>query len=396
MRAPLNILHQEMQEELGNILDYWKTRTVDNINGGFYGRLDEHSLPDPEAPKGLVMNCRILWTFSSAVIFMGDKSLLTIAHRAYQYITSYLIDQEYGGLYWTVTSAGNKLEDKKQIYGIAFCIYALAEYYKITQDKQVLALAVELFHLIEKYSYDKEKGGYFEAFTRDWKPIEDLRLSEKDANEKKTMNTHLHVVEAYTDLYTIWPDTLLKVRLREILENFHEHIINSKTHHLNLFLDENWQVRSADVSYGHDIEASWLLLESAEILGDKLLISQMKQNAILMSDAAAEGLDSDGSLYYETEHGLRHLVKERHWWVQAEAVVGFLNAWQLSNDEKYLFYATRCWKFIQSYIIDEQWGEWHWGLNEDYTIMKNQDKAGVWKCPYHNARMCMEVVKRLS
>ena len=238
------------------------------------------------------------------------------------------------------------------------------------------------------------KGGYFEAFTRTWAPIADLRLSEKDANEKKTMNTHLHILEAYTNLYRIAPETGIRQSIVRLLIDFDSHIINKKDNHLHLFMDEDWKVKSSAISFGHDIEAAWLLLEAAEITGDEKWIQKMKANAVKMTDAAMEGLDIDGGLWHETDSD--HLLKEKHWWPQAEAMVGFVNAWQITRDESYLQQALRTWEFIKQYIIDNDKGEWLWGVRSDYSAITEEDKVGLWKCPYHNGRACLEVIRRLS
>ena len=239
-----------------------------------------------------------------------------MAQRAYEYILSHFIDRQYGGVYWSVDFKGAMLNDRKQIYGLSFCIYGLSEYYRITRDRQALDHAIALFRLIEQHSYDPVRMGYYEAFSRDWKPLEDLRLSEKDANEKKTMNTHLHVIEAYANLYLVWPDTLLKRQIDNLLEVFEKHIIDSRTGHLILFFDEDWTRRSDIISYGHDIEAAWLLLEAACIGGDETRIREMQQIAIKTTLAATEGLDCDGGLWYEYESGTGSLVEEKHSWPQ--------------------------------------------------------------------------------
>jgi mannobiose 2-epimerase len=385
----------EMQEELENILRYWIEYSQDS-NGGFEGRIDNENKIYLEAPKGSVLNARILWTYSAAFNATGNDEYLEIADKAYYYISKYFIDKEYDGVYWSVNYKGKPLDTKKQVYAIAFVVYALCEYYTSTKNEEVKTTAIRLYHLIEKYSYDKLTGGYFEAFSRNWSVLEDLRLSAKDANEKKTMNTHLHILEAYTNLYRIWPSMELAHQLRELVNIFLHHIINAETGHLELFFDENWNVKSETISYGHDIEASWLLLEASESLMDKELITRCKAVSVRMANAVVEGLDSDGGLWYEFEPSKHLLVKQKHWWPQAEAMVGFVNAWQVSKDAKYLQYAFQNWHFVKLYILNKQDGEWFWGINEDYTVMKDKDKVGIWKCPYHNSRACLEIIKRIE
>ncbi len=383
------------EKELDSILNYWITYTLDKKYGGFYGQVDHENKVNKEAPKGSVLNARILWSFSAAYNQSRKPEHLEMAKRSFDYIRNYFVDGIYGGIFWAVDHKGLPLDTKKQIYALAFTIYGLAEYYKACENVLALAMAQKLFAEIEKRSYDTEKGGYIEAFARNWKELPDLRLSDKDYNEKKTMNTHLHVLEAYTNLYRIWKDGLLEKQIRGLINNFLEYIIDPKTNHLILFFDENWQPKSDVTSYGHDIEGSWLLLEAAEVLEDEVLLLQVKNVAVAMAHAAASGLDKDGSLYYEYGPEQGHLIKERYWWVQAEAMVGFLNAWQLTGDHTFYKYFENVWAFIQKKIIAGN-GEWVWGLNEDGTVMQGEDKVGIWKCPYHNSRSLIEVIRRLK
>ncbi|WP_295127561.1 AGE family epimerase/isomerase [uncultured Chitinophaga sp.] len=391
-----SLYKQEMEQELDSILAYWMQYTVDHERGGFFGKVNNDNEADAHAEKGLVMNARILWAFSSAFNLTGTTDYLTIADRAYAYITDHFIDTEHGGVYWSVDAEGKMLSDRKQVYGQAFCLYALAEYYQATSVHAALEHAVRLFNLIEQHSFDPERLGYFEAFNRDWSPIDDLRLSARDANEKKTMNTHLHVIEAYANLYKVLPLPQVKERIEDLLEVFDQHIIDPSTHHLVLFFDENWAVKSPLVSYGHDIEAAWLLQEAAEIIGEEKWITKMKEWAIKIADAAGEGLDDDDGLWYEYDPGADHLVKEKHSWPQAEAMIGFVNAWQVSGKEKYYKASYASWEFVKEYIRDNKQGEWFWGVNDDYSPMAGQDKAGFWKCPYHNSRACIEIIRRLN
>jgi mannobiose 2-epimerase len=392
----LNIYKKELEIELGNILEYWINNTQDVAEGGFYGKIDNDNHVIPGSPKGSVLNARILWSFSAAYNLTGKKHYLEIADRACQYIIDHIIDKKYGGVYWTVNHSGNKLDTKKQVYASAFTIYALSEYYKANRSLDVLNEAAKLFWLLVDKSFDHNKTGYLEAFTYDWQPISDLRLSAKDANEKKTMNTHLHVLEGYTNLYRVWPDDALKQQIVLLLNNFLDHFIDTETGHLNLFFDEDWKKRSTLVSYGHDIEAAWLLLDSAEVIGDAVLTDRFKSIAIKISEATQEGMDNDGGLWYEYEPAEDHLVKEKHWWVQAEAMVGFFNTWQITGDRKYLDLSTMNWDFVKDNILDKKNGEWFWGINEHGQVMTADDKAGLWKCPYHNSRACIEIIKRIS
>ena len=386
----------EFRHELQNILDYWMTYTIDEKNGGFYGSISNNNKVNEDAPKGSVLNARILWSFSAAYNLTKDDIYLPVAERSAAYILDHFIDQEYGGVFWSVSSKGEPLETKKQIYALAFTIYGLTEFYAATKNEKALDMAKQLYHDIEMHSYDHSKGGYIEAFTREWNGIDDLRLSAKDGNEKKTMNTHLHILEAYTNLYCVWPDAGLASRIEDLIDVFKKYIIHAETGHLNLFFDEDWTVKSDTVSYGHDIEAAWLLLEAAEVLGNEELIKKVKNDAVTIAVASAEGLGPDGSLYYEAEPLHHQLITDKHWWVQAEAVVGFFNAWQLTGEQQFLDKSAAAWNFIQRHIIDHTRGEWFWGVTETDVVMQGFDKAGFWKCPYHNSRACIEMIKRLA
>lgn len=396
LAGKLNIYKAELAEELENILRFWADHTPDQLNGGFFGRLDNNGRVIVDAPKGSVLNARILWTFSAAFNHSPDAGYLKIADRAYHYICRHLIDDEHGGVYWSADYKGHPLDTKKQVYAIAFTIYAFSEFYLASGNGSVKQKAIDLFYLLVEKAYDPVQTGYFEAFTREWKPIDNLRLSAKDANEKKTMNTHLHVLEAYTNLYRIWPDKALKEHISVLLGNFLNHFINHQTHHLCLFFDEDWNTRSRLVSYGHDIEASWLLLEAAEVIQDEKVIVKLKEISVRMAEETINGLDTDGSLWYEYEPSDDRLVKEKHWWVQAEAMVGFFNAWQISRNEKFLELSINNWRFVKDKIIDRINGEWFWGIDPEGRVMDTEDKVGVWKCPYHNSRACMELIRRIN
>jgi len=386
-------LKQQVKEELThNILPFWMERMKDDEQGGFYGQIKGDSQLIAEADKGGILNARILWSFSSAYIQEKNPLYLEMANRAKTYILDHFFDQDFGGTYWTVSFDGKPVDTKKQIYSQAFFIYAFTEYYRASGDESSLNTAIELFRLIEDHSFDAELNGYFEAYSRDWILLEDLRLSEKDENEKKTMNTHLHILEAYSNLYRVWKDETLKKQLRNLIQIFTQKIVNQKTFHLDLFFDENWNTKSTIVSYGHDIEASWLIDEAARVLGDKELLAHVQKICIKIAESACEGLQPDGSMVYELDKG--HLETDRHWWVQSEAVVGFLNAWELSGNQEWLDKAFKCWKYIAENLVDRTGGEWFWSISDEGIPNRNGDKAGFWKCPYHNSRMCLEVMAR--
>lgn len=385
----------EVEGELHSILSWWMKYMPDQEHGGFYGSVNNDNIPDSIAVKGLVLNSRILWAFSASYAVTKNKSHLDFATKAYQYIAENFVDEEQGGAYWSLNVNGSIHDGRKQIYGIAFCIYGLAEYYKITNDKKALQLAIQFYEVIEKYSFDKKDNGYWEAFTRNWQPIDDVRLSDKDSNETKTMNTHLHVVEAYANLYAIWPEEKLKKQIINLLEIFNTHFINKNNHHLNLFFDDAWNLKSTLQSYGHDIEAAWLLQQCAEIINDKESIVKFRHLALPISQATNEGMDKDGGLWYEYEVADNEMIYEKHSWPQAEAMIGFLNTYQVSGDESWLLQSLQSWNFIKENIIDKEKGEWYWGVTKDDKKM-SKEKGGFWKCPYHSGRACLEIMYRVD
>lgn len=393
----INRMRKEMEEELvTDILPFWIKKMTDTANGGFYGRITGREILIPEAEKGAVLNARILWTFSSAYRILKKDEYLVTATRAKRVIIDDFYDKEYGGVFWSLDCKGRPLDTKKQIYALGFAIYGLSEYYRATGDEEALDYAIRLFESIEEHSFDSVKNGYCEALTREWGEIADMRLSDKDENERKTMNTHLHILEPYTNLFRVWKDQRLKGQLLNLIGIFTDKILNMKTGHLELFFNDDWVSKYRIVSYGHDIEASWLIHEAALVLGDRTVLEKIEPLVEYIAAASDEGLAPDGSLIYETFPGKDKTDTERHWWVQAENVVGHANLYQYFGDEVAMRKALRCWEFIKRHLIDYKNGEWYWSVRSDGSINTADDKAGFWKCPYHNGRMCMEIIERFS
>ena len=383
----------KLDAELSAILAFWKNNMTDLEKGGFHGRIDGFNRSDPAAPRGVVLNARILWTFSAACN-LGKPEAET-ARMAFEALQKFL-DPQHGGVYWAINRQGGMVSGKKQIYAQAFAIYALSEYFRFCGDEKALNQAIELFRLIERFSFDTEKNGYYEAFDREWNLLEDLRLSDKDANEKKTMNTHLHVLEAYANLYRVWPDEQLKKQLVNLTSLFLDKILDPQTGHLNLFFDEVWNLKSRVYSYGHDIEAGWLLTDAAVTAGDQAIIRRVEKAAMKIYETTLhEGIDVDGGLFNEGSAG-KVVDTDKHWWPQAEALVGFLHAFELTGDAKFLNAAGYIWQFIDHAIIDHKRGEWFFRVNRTWTPYVEEDKAGFWKCPYHNSRACMEGIMKLK
>lgn len=384
-----------------NILRFWQERMVDYRQGGFYGRIDGYNVLHPDAEKGAVLNARILWTFSAAARVLNNTPYRILAARAYDYLMQRFMDREQGGVYWSLNADATPLDTKKQTYAIAFAIYGLAEYVRLTNNQEALNAAIRLFEDLEAHAYkwdnekiSKCKNGYVEALTRDWQPIADMRLSEKDENGVFTMNTHLHVLEAYTNLYRVLKNVQrddvqgtkerITKQLRTLIDIFANRIFDPATGHLMLFFDEKWQPSNTHTSPGHDIEAAWLLHEALEVFGDEELLNQ----TLPVIHSLAQAAEDD-------------IMDEKEWWCYAEAVVGYIDQWKLYQDEKpiesniNLELAETAFHYIQTHLMDRENGEWFWTILPDGTPDRTHDKAGFWKCPYHNSRMCIEIIERL-
>jgi mannobiose 2-epimerase len=375
-----------------NMLPFWDTYARDP-NGGFFGTLLNDGTPVTDDPKGGVLNARILWTFSRAFQEFGNERYKQMADSAQYYFLRYFIDPVYGGTYWSVKADGEPLDQEKQTYGIAFAIYGLAEHYRATGNETSLNQAIELYRTLERYAYDPVNGGYIESFTRDWQKPKRYGYDGKGI-AVKTMNTHLHVLEAYTLLYKVWSDPGLKQQLRGLADIFMYKIIDTKTWHQQLFLTTDWVNTEQIDSYGHDMELSWLFLEAAEALQDEPLIKQARTIALHLVDIQMkEGWNQDGSLLYERENG--EVKGGLDWWPQAESVVAFFNAWQISGDPMYLDAAIKTWDWIKSNLVDNTYGEWYGGLGPDGKPDTKRPKANMWKCPYHNSRMAFEIYDRI-
>ena len=392
----VSIFKQEVREVLeNNILRFWIDRMQDNEHGGFYGRIDNNNVLYADADKGAILNARILWTFSAAYRVLGKSEYLKIATRAKRYFIDHFIDPEYGGVYWSLDYKGQPKDTKKQFYAIGFAIYGLSEYARATNDQEALEQAINLYRYVEEHALDKEYNGYIEAMTRNWQPIDDMRLSEYDANYPKSQNTHLHIIEPYANLYRVWPSKELEASLRNIIGIFTDRILNPETHHLDLFFEMDWTRGAGQLeSYGHDIECSWLMHEAALVLGDQKVLNKVEPIVQIVAKASEKGLNPDGSMIHEANLTAGTKDDDLHWWVQAEAVVGFYNIYQHFHDEAALEKALRCWQYIKENLIDYQHGEWYWSRHRDGSLNTVDDKAGFWKCPYHNGRMCLEIIER--
>jgi cellobiose epimerase len=379
----------------GNILPFWINHVANADGKAFFGSLTNDLVVDRTAERGALLTSRILWTYSAAYVRYRDPAYLAMADLAYNDLRLHFHDPKHGGYWWSVAADGSVLRDRKQVYGQAFAVYALTEYHAASGRRGVLDQAIEAYRLIEKHARARH-GGYLEAFGRAWEPIEDMRLSGVDLNEPKSQNTHLHIMEAYTRLLIAWPDAGLRRVLAELVETMLSRIVDPATGHLGLFFAEDWTPRYDRISYGHDIEAAWLLTWAAEVLKDDRLTARIRPLAVKIAEVTlAEGVDTDGGVYNQGgPAGLTDTNKE--WWPQAEAVVGFLNAYQLAGDERFLSAALHAWDFIEKRLIDRRNGEWFRGVTRDGSALDNELKVSFWKCPYHNGRTGLEAVRRLG
>ena len=391
----VNYMKTELKETLTkNILPFWSEKMIDQENGGFYGRIDGRGEVHPQAEKGAILNARILWAFAAAYRVLRKPEYLDVALRAKQYIIGHFIDHEYGGVYWSLDYKGQPLDTKKQSYAIGFTIYGMSELARATGDEEALSWAQRLFRDLEEHAFDSDDNGYVEALTRDWQPIADMRLSDKDENGAKTMNTHLHIIEPYTNLLRVWRDPLLEKKTRNLLDIFLNTILNKETFHLDLFFDDQWQGKRNIQSFGHDIEASWLLHETALVLADKETIDRVEGIIPRLAEAAREGLRTDGAMVYEKWTDTGVVNENRDWWVQCECIIGHVDLYQYFGERKDLEVAENCWTYVKQHLLDNENGEWHWGVRPDGSLNLDDDKAGFWKCPYHNARLCLEIIER--
>ncbi|MBQ4444971.1 MAG: AGE family epimerase/isomerase [Prevotella sp.] len=417
-------MKMEMQDVLeNNILRFWLDKMQDDENGGFYGQMTGRGQLIKEADKGAILNARILWSFSAAYRVLGNKEYLEAATRAKEYFISHFIDHEYGGVFWSLDYQGQPKDTKKQFYAIGFAIYGLSEYARATGDHEALDYAIQLYENIEEHALDHVYNGYIEACTREWGVMEDMRLSDLDANYPKSQNTHLHIIEPYTNLYrcmrefqtaqscnyvpaigavlpvsiTVPQETFVRVEasLRNLIHIFTDHILNPATHHLDLFFEMDWTRGAGHLeSYGHDIEGSWLMHEAALVLGDKDILNKVEPIVREVAKASEKGLNPDGSMIHEANLDAGTVDDDLHWWVQAENVVGWMNIYQYFGDEDALQKALRGWEYIKQNLIDKENGEWYWSRHKDGSLNLDDDHAGFWKCPYHNSRMCMEILER--
>lgn len=391
MKRAYKNLQQEVHSELFRILDFWRDNAVDEKYGGFIGRRDYQNNLIPKASKGIILNSRILWSFAAASNYLKTDDYKTLCERCYDYLKTYFKDSTHKGVYWELDYLGQPINKRKQVYAQCFTIYALSEYYIYSKNEEAKQWAIELFENVERYAKDNENGGYLEAFKEDWGVIEDMRLSDKDMNAAKTMNTHLHILEAYTSLLKIYDNDTLRNSLKDLVEVMNEKFLNENNHYA-LFFDEDWNLLSNSVSYGHDIESAWLVLEAAEIIGDEDLHSKSKIIAIEVADTfIKKGIATDGSVINETNLTTNHTDTDRHWWPQMEALVGLKFANEIESKDEYISTSLNIWEYTKNHLLDFEYGEWHFRVDDKGNVYTQEDKISMWKAPYHTSRACIKM-----
>lgn len=380
-------------ELLNNIVPFWIEKSRDNENGGFVGRITGTGDYDWTSDKTIILNSRILWSFSALHNYYKKPEYYEVASRAYKFIMANFWDGEFGGVYWSINHMGRPIQTKKQIYAQAFMILALTEYYKCNNEKSILSDAIEVFNLIEIHGFDKNWGGYFEAFTREWDTLEDVRLSSYDINANLTTNTHLRLLEGYTNLAGVWKNEKLLKQLNFQIVLFLEKIIDVRSYNLRLFFDDQWRPLSPEISFGHNIESSWLLSKACCTSGATNLQRAVEPIVVGMTESILnEAINPKGGLLYGSHSGV--IDEDAHWWTQAEGMIGFLNAYQITGDNKYIEAVYSVWNFTKEYIHDRNAGEWYFRVDKNGKPNLEDDKIGPWKAPYHNMRACLEILER--
>lgn len=386
-------MKEEVREHLEQkLIPFWKALKDDRF-GGYFGYVGYDLEVEREAVKGCILMSRITWFFSQAAVMLKDPELVEYADWGYRFLTEHCMDREEGGVYWSVTFDGKPLDTTKHTYNQAFAIYALSAYYEASGDGQALKEAEALYHLIETKMRDE--GGYLEAFDRSFRPVSNEKLSENGVSAARTMNTLLHVMEAYTELYRVTGHREVRKSIISILESLESKVWNPVKRRQEVFFDADWNSLIDLYSYGHDIETAWLTDRTLEILGDEELTERIGSITEAMTDQVYREAFDGRSLPAEAENGT--VKEDRIWWVQAETVTGFLNGWQKRPDRKeYLEAARSAWDFIRAYVADKREGsEWFWYVTKE-GVPAEEPIVEPWKCPYHNGRMCMEVIRRLT
>ena len=385
------------KKDLNDLMNWWANNAVDEVNSGFYGRVRDDNAPDKKADKFIVLNARLVWTFSACYELLKDERYKTLAERTYTYLIYYFYDNRHGGYHTSLNFRGDVLDDRKFMYGNAFAVYGLSEYARVFGDADALKQAKETVAFMDKYMWDAEHKGYYEFASRDWRYTPNEILMQRNPLNQKTMNTHLHIIEAFANLLRADDSKRLRSRVRELLYIFLHKILNRENWHFHYFQTREWAATTPEQSFGHDIEGSWLLYEAAEILGEREAIADAGHACVNMARAVYDdGIAKCGALLSEYDPPARHYKEGFSWWEQNEAVVGFLNAYQMTGEAKFLDASLAALDYIDGHFIDRVHGGWYARVDIDGAPIPDTDKLNGFICPYHNARMDLEIIKRLG
>ncbi len=388
----IQLAHKVNLEISRDVLPYWVKMSPDHRYGGFVGQITSQGTANTPSDKGIILNTRILWTFSAAYRTYGNKEYLDLARRSLEYLTEHFWDPRDGGVYWSVSSKGEPVDRTKYLYAQAFALYGLSEFCRAEPGTGPMEYATRLQNLIEQHCFCSDHNGYHEVFSHDWQPLNGIPLGSDELSSKFSMNTHLHLMEAYANFYRIRPSEVLASRLQNLVRLHTEKMFDPGIGHFYGYFDQNWERTSRRYSFGHDIEAAWLLMDAARLLSDQDLSNEVESVAHKIADSTLrEGVDHvRGGLYNSGKLG-KVINSDKEWWAQAEAVVGFVYLWQLYEKKEYLQAAESIWDFIMNKVKDTTLGEWFFLVDADGKPYREYDKIGPWKCPYHSSRCAMEL-----
>ena len=402
-------LKEQMEHNLEtNILPFWREYMMDNVHGGFYGRVDAQRKPDLQSPKSVVLNCRILWTFCRTYALWGKDTDKMIADRAFDYICRYFWDETYKGVYWMVTGKGEVAEPEKRTYGQAFFLYSMAEYYRVFGNRRALELAMETFSLIERY-LNLPGGGYRDSASRDWQKDDWVNFWVKNRTGALTLlNSNMHLFEAILTLAQVTKDPSVLQSLKQQLLFLLDTAMDWKCGHMKAAMAFDGSRLDGEINFGHDCECSYLIMEAAELLQEeKLLQKAEKAVETIINHVLGEGLDpQSGGMYYLADTQKPQVNRSKIWWVQAEGITAFIDRYQRTAKKIYLDAAVSIWNYVQTYMVNTEFGDWFsvgaepeisssGQQEEDISVVfTNDEMAGKGKCPYHNSRACLEIIKR--
>ena len=388
----------DMREDLTErILPYWYDTTLDKTNGG-YVLADDVQGPRAATEKQLVTQSRLIWTFSRVHLkgYSAEKrNYLKAAEHGYRFLLDHFLDKKNGGYFWTTDLSGKVLNDRKIIYGESFVIYALVEYYRASNDKEALRRAIDLYHDVQQHAHDPKNGGWFEHFTRDWTPI--LKPDPEAIVEVagyKSANTHLHLMEALTELYEVTLDDETKHSLEESLRlnttYFYPKDAGKSCFHRQPDWKEVTDPKSAGLSYGHNVEFAWLMIRAQKVLGAPPAWDHFYAH---LNHAMNYGYDHEhGGLYSRGSDDKPATDTDKVWWVQAEMLAALSDALQQKRNAEYEVALKKLLDFVTNFMTDPSDGVWLDTVTAEGKF-KNTGKAHNWKANYHDVRAMLKFIE---